>query len=125
MRVGVRRPAIAVLACVAVVLSGCGGSDSRSPRAGQTSPGPVATTTLTIKSFAFDPASITVAVGARVTVKNEDSAPHTVTSSAPDTFDTGRIAGNDRGSFTAPAVPGSYDYLCTIHDYMRGTLIVK
>jgi hypothetical protein len=24
-----------------------------------------------------------------------------------------------------PAVPGSYDYLCTIHDYMRGTLIVK
>lgn len=125
MRVTVNRSVLAILTCAAVALTGCGGSESPSPGAEQTSPGSVATTTITIKNFKYEPASITVSPGAKITVVNEDSAPHTVTSTGSEKFDTGRLAGAKTGSFTAPDAPGIYEYLCTIHEYMRGTVVVK
>lgn len=125
MRVALRTPALAILACTAVALAGCAGSDPHSPAPGakQASSASVTTTTITIKDFKFDPPNITVSPGAKVTVKNEDSAPHTATLGGK--FDTGRIAGNQTGTFTAPETAGSYDYLCTLHEYMRGKLVVK
>ncbi|HEV2089178.1 MAG TPA: cupredoxin domain-containing protein [Cryptosporangiaceae bacterium] len=116
-----------MLAVTALALAGCGGggTDPSAPTGDekQTGSGPVAATTLTIKDFKFDPPSITVKPGAKVTVKNEDSAPHTAT--AEGKFDTGEIAGNETATFTAPDAPGSYDYVCMFHNYMRGTLVVK
>ncbi len=72
----------------------------------------------------FSPMSLSVSPGATVTVKNEDSATHTVTASDK-SFDTGDVAPGGTKTFTAPKKAGSYSYICSIHNYMQGTLTVK
>lgn len=84
----------------------------------------VATPSVNIKEFAFGPESITVKVGTTVTWTNQDQDPHTVTSQHDDgplksaTLNTGDTY---RYTFTKA---GSYDYLCTIHPFMTGTVVV-
>jgi plastocyanin len=79
--------------------------------------------TIEIDNFAFAPATLTVTAGTTVTWKNEDDSPHrigdqngTFKSAALDTDDTFSHA------FTAP---GEYPYICTIHPYMVGKIVVK
>ena len=79
--------------------------------------------TVEIKNFTFTPAMLTVAVGTTVTWRFDDSAKHTV-------------AASDK-SFTSPAMSngqtythtftksGSYTYICSIHQYMTGMIMVK
>lgn len=76
---------------------------------------------LVIKNFAFGPTSLVVAPGTQITVVNQDWAPHTVTA-RDNSFDTGTIAGGQRGEITAPSSPGTYPYICAIHPSMTGTL---
>jgi plastocyanin len=79
-----------------------------------------------IKNFMFAPASLTVAPGAVVTVHNEDSVTHTLTDkSDPGLFSTGDVGPGATKTFKAPDKPGSYPFLCTIHQYMTGTLVVS
>jgi plastocyanin len=80
--------------------------------------------TVVIKNFAFGPASLVVAPGTKITVLNQDRAPHTVTA-VNKSFDSGTIPAGQRGEFTAPSSPGTYPYVCTIHPSMTGVLIVK
>lgn len=80
--------------------------------------------TVVIKNFAYGPATMTVAPGTKITVVNQDRAPHTVTA-VNKSFDTGTIAGGQRGEMTAPTTPGTYPYICAMHPSMTGTLIVK
>jgi plastocyanin len=79
--------------------------------------------TVKIDNFAFAPATLTVTAGTTVTWKNEDDSPHrigdttgTLKSAALDTDDT---------FLHTFAVPGEYPYICTIHPYMVGKIIVK
>jgi plastocyanin len=80
--------------------------------------------TVVIKNFAFGPASLVVAPGTKITVLNQDRAPHSVTA-VNKSFDSGTIPGGQRGEFTAPSSPGTYPYVCTVHPSMTGALIVK
>ena len=80
--------------------------------------------TVVIKNFAFGPATMTVAPGTKITVVNQDRAPHSVTA-VNKSFDTGTLTGGQRGEITAPNTPGTYPYICTLHPSMTGTLIVK
>jgi plastocyanin len=97
-------------------------NSTQSGQSGSTASG--GATAITIKNFAFTPASITVAPGATVTVTNGDSVAHTVTSKTGG-FDTGDIQAGQSKTFTAPNKAGSYPYICTIHQYMTGTLTVS
>jgi plastocyanin len=107
-------------------------SPTRSPTTspsptGSASPSPsgtAAAASVTIKNFAFNPSSLTVAPGTRITVTNQDSVDHTFTASAAGGFDTGPIAGGASAVVTAPSQPGSYPFMCTIHPYIKGTLTV-
>lgn len=72
----------------------------------------------------FEPMSLTVAPGAKVSVTNKDSATHTLTATNGQ-FNTGDVAQNQTKTFTAPTKPGTYHYICNIHQYMMGTIIVK
>ncbi|MFI2372171.1 cupredoxin domain-containing protein [Streptomyces sp. NPDC018833] len=81
-------------------------------------------TTIVIENFAFRPADLKIRPGARISVVNRDSAPHTLTAAEDKLFDTGTINGGATGTFTAPLEPGSYAYLCSIHPNMKGTLTV-
>ena len=77
---------------------------------------------ITIKDFKYTlPAS--VAPGAKVTVKNEDSQNHTVTSAGA--FDVNVTGGGGTATFTAPSKAGSYPISCTFHANMKATLVVK
>lgn len=91
-------------------------------------PGPASTAapnakvTMHIKNFAF--VGLIVAPGSRVAVANDDRVAHTVTGAGA-AFDSGKVTGAGSGSFTAPALPGSYRFVCSIHPDMHGTLVVR
>ncbi len=74
--------------------------------------------TITIEGFTFS--TQPVAAGARVVVDNLDGAPHTVSGEA---FDVGLDPGGT-ASFTAPAQPGTYSFVCFVHPTMTGELVV-
>ncbi|MGH3855512.1 MAG: cupredoxin domain-containing protein [Pseudonocardiaceae bacterium] len=114
-----------VLVAVLGLVMSCGSAASGSAAGGSAAGGaPAAPNTIVIKNFTFMPASLTVAPGTKVTVINEDQATHTVTASDK-SFDTGHISGGQRTELTAPSKPGTYPYMCSIHQYMMGTLIVQ
>lgn len=83
--------------------------------------GSAAADSITISGFAFE--SATVGAGATVSISNEDSTAHTVTSD-DDLFDV-NVSGGSEGELTAPDEAGSYDYHCAIHSSMTGTLVVE
>lgn len=81
------------------------------------------TASVTIKNFAFAPASITVKKGTTVTWTNEDSAEHNAFS-AQDGGPKGRLLSKGESySFTFDKV-GTYSYICEPHPHMKGTVTV-
>ena len=80
--------------------------------------------TITISNFEFHKMTLKVRPGALITVINKDSVAHTL-SSTHDRFDTGDIGQNRTKSFHAPLKAGTYHYICGIHQFMTGTIIVK
>lgn len=77
----------------------------------------------TVRDFAFEPATLTVAVGATVTWTNTGQARHTVTSDTS-VFDSGSLAREQTFSWTADQ-PGVYAYHCEIHPAMTGVILVQ
>lgn len=78
-----------------------------------------------IKDFQYS-GDLTVKPGQLVAVTNQDTAPHTLTSTNDGVFDTGAIAASGgTKTFTAPSKAGSYRFGCTFHPDMSGTLVVK
>jgi plastocyanin len=75
-----------------------------------------------IANFAFKPPSITVAAGQSVTFVNDDEEPHTVTA-VDKSFDSQGLDlhANWQHAFTKP---GTYAFFCSLHPYMKGTIVV-
>ena len=127
---GVRSGAVVTVMAAALLLAACGGGGSSGSSAPSTSStshsaaGPTATQTITISNFMFEPMAATVAPGSTVTVANKDSVTHTLTASGGQ-FDTGDIPGGETKTFTAPMKAGTYHYICNIHQYMMGTIVVR
>jgi plastocyanin len=116
-----RLPTVVTLAAVLVVPA-CSSSGSSSA-GGSAGSGPT-TNALTIKNFAFGPKSTTVAVGTTVTWTNKDDTTHTVTSSGAQSFNSGNLTSGKTYSMTF-RTPGTYSYMCSIHQYMHGTINVR
>ena len=76
---------------------------------------------ITIDSMRFQPESLVVRPGDRVTWVNKDLVPHTATQGE---FDSGNIKPTGTWTFV-PRKPGAYHYICTYHPLMKGVLIVK
>jgi plastocyanin len=79
--------------------------------------------TVQIDNFAFAPATLTVTAGTTVTWKNEDDSPHRI-GDKDGTFKSAALDTDDTFSHTF-AAPGEYPYICTIHPYMVGKIVVK
>jgi plastocyanin len=92
--------------------------------AGVITPAAVASTTHTVAmdGTRFMPETLTVKRGDRVVWVNRDPFPHTVT--AVPTFDSESIAAGNAWSYVA-SKSGEFDYVCTLHPGMKGTLIVQ
>jgi plastocyanin len=79
--------------------------------------------TVTIADLAFDPDSVTVASGGVVAVSNEDGTTHTFTSDEGG-FDCS-IEGGETANVLVDAAAGDYEFHCTIHPSMTGTITVE
>jgi plastocyanin len=112
----------------ALLLAACGGGTGTKSTTASTSGSSSASTSsgasITISNFMFQPMSLTVAPGGTVRVTNKDTATHTLTATN-DQFNTGDINQNQTKTFKAPMKPGTYHYICNIHQYMMGSIVVK
>jgi amicyanin len=96
---------------------------SMSPKSASSGPA-VATQSVKIEQFAFGPESITVKVGTMVTWTNGDEDPHTVTSQdKAGPLKSATLNKGDTYQYTFTTA-GTYAYLCTIHPFMTGTVVV-
>jgi plastocyanin len=80
-------------------------------------------TELKIDNFTFAPQSVTVKAGTTVIWINQDDIPHTVVSTAQ-AFTSKALDTGDKYSFTF-TTPGVYDYFCSLHPHMTGTVVVE
>ena len=90
-------------------------------------PATAATATVTIKGFAFSPATLNIAKGTKVTITNQDSATHTFTSGANRTKDgkiDQQITGGTDGTVTFDQA-GTFEIFCSIHSSMKMTVNVQ
>ena len=108
---------------MAMTLAACSTGSSPAPSSAQSAAvSAAAETAITIKGFAFNPASQTVAVGSTVTWMNQDSAGHTVTAD-DGSFGSKTIANGQTFSQTF-STAGTYTYHCAIHKTMTATVVV-
>jgi plastocyanin len=80
-------------------------------------------TKIVVKDFMFTPMSLTVKAGSTVTWANMDEEPHTVVSNTG-LFHSGALDTNESFSFKFDK-PGSYQFACSIHPRMVGTIVVQ
>jgi plastocyanin len=108
------RPSPIALACaLAFVLGGGAATDSAAA---------ATTHTVVIDGVKYEPESLTVNRGDTVVWVNKDPFPHTVT--AKGAFDSHSIDAGKSWKYTARKA-GDYNYVCTFHPNMKGTLTVK
>ena len=125
MALGSRRSPIYVAVgalALSTVIGGCG-SSPRSSKIGATKPASGQPIRVAISNYAYNPPTLTVAAGAKVTFANRDHTAHTATSTAPG-FDTGTISPG--GAATVELTKrGTYTFYCQFHAFMRGTIVVR
>ena len=112
-----RRLILAILALFS--LAACGGEANRR-RTAAPSTG-TATATVVIDGMAFSPRTVEIAAGESVVWTFKDDTTHDVA------FDDGptspkQMSGTWQRTFDQP---GSYEYVCTLHSNMRGTILVR
>ena len=83
----------------------------------------VAETEVKIDNFALAPQRVVVKAGTTVTWINDDDIPHTVASSTK-LFKSNALDTKDKFSFTF-TTPGAYEYFCSLHPHMTGTIVVE
>lgn len=127
-----RRTTPALLACVALSLSACGGDDTEQPAGGATQ---VDTTrqaapqgsgpAVTMRNLQFEPKALTAKVGQTVRWTNGESIPHNVVAQdGPQKFESDTFG--QGGTFELKLTrPGTITYVCTIHPGMEGTITVQ
>ena len=112
------------------LIAGCSGSGPAAPPSSnpsitfgsQASTTPVGGPSVNIDDFAFAPTTLTIPAGSTVTWTNKDGEPHTVVAN-DGSFHSPAMDTNGTFSFTFP-IAGSFDYVCSIHPFMHGTVVV-
>ena len=77
-----------------------------------------------IKDFAFNPQTLTVKAGEKVTWINRDEEPHTIVS-VEKQFKKSTALDTDQEFTITVGAPGAYDYFCSVHPKMTGTIVVE
>ncbi len=125
---------IAIIVAVAIIVGGAVALTHKSPTFNNNSSvsnhpnqsNIPASGTINIVNMMFTPSQITVAKGGTVTWTNNDSTTHTVEDDLSNVGGpaSGNIPPGGKYSFTFDKT-GSFQYHCSIHPSMRGTIVVK
>ena len=94
------------------------------PAAAQAHENPAGITQVTIRLVKFSPATIEIKTGQTVEWTNDDLTPHTVTSQGAGDLSSGSIDAGASWRYTFTKA-GSFQYYCTFHPEMKGTVVVK
>lgn len=80
---------------------------------------------VTIANYSFKPGTITVKKGATVTWINKDDDVHTIKGTdGPEAFNSPALESGSRFGYTFHHA-GTYHYICTVHPYMHGVIVVR
>jgi len=74
--------------------------------------------------YVFRPAKISVKPGAKVTWVDNSDAPHTVTGTKGWSYSSKMFTQGHMVSITFKKA-GTFHYICSIHPYMKGTVVVR
>ena len=77
-----------------------------------------------IKDFAFNPQTLIVKSGEKVTWINRDEEPHTIVS-VEKQFKKSTALDTDQEFTITAGAPGTYSYFCSVHPKMTGTIVVE
>ena len=110
-----RRPVLLVPVLLALATA-CGGSEPGATQGANAD----APSTIVIENFEFAPETLSAKVGDTITVRNDDTAEHTVTATDK-SFDTGRFAKGTK-TFTVTKA-GRFEYVCDVHPFMTHRFI--
>jgi amicyanin len=127
-----------LLACLALglVAAGCGGDDDdegggngaatteQPADEGGGGGGGGGGSEVSMEGIQFQPAEVTVGVGDTVTWTNDDSVAHDVTADSFSSGEGGGMASGDTFEQTFDEA-GTFDYVCTVHPGMEGTVVVE
>ena len=100
--------------------AGGGGGAKKQERAGAEGGG----TEVSMEGTQFDPATITVSKGDTVTWTNNDTVAHDVTGDDFKSGDPGGMQNGDTFEHTFTKT-GTFDYVCTVHPGMKGSVKVQ
>jgi len=79
---------------------------------------------INIQNFTFNPSTLTIKKGTKVTWTNEDDVAHVVASDDTSLFESPTILHRNSFSFTFGNT-GSFSYHCVIHPMMKGVVVVQ
>jgi plastocyanin len=86
-------------------------------------PAATAETTVKIDNFTFAPQSVTIKAGTTVTWINQDDIPHAIAATGK-AFRSKVLDTDDKYSFTFTTA-GVFEYFCSLHPHMTGTIVVE
>jgi plastocyanin len=86
---------------------------------------PTVTPAITITNYSFHPGTLTVRKDSTVTWVNKDGDVHTIKSTdGPTAFNSPALDSGSQFAFTFHRA-GTYHYVCSVHPYMRGVIVVQ
>ena len=80
-------------------------------------------TQLKIDNFKFGPEKLTVAKGTEVTWTNQDDIPHSIVLTALRV--SSKVLDTDKAFTYKFDKAGTFSYVCGLHPFMHGTVVVK
>ena len=112
---------ICLVGIMTIFISACSKTDAYNPAGGGGDSSLIHR--VTIQAMQFQPATIFVLPGSKITWTNMDTVVHRVTSDDGISFSSGNI--NPQGTYTFTANNlGTYAYRCSLHPAMQGTINV-
>ena len=122
-----RVPAVAALAVLplAAVCASALVHNAKTASAAVAAAAPAVTPAITITNYSFQPGTLTVRKGSTVTWVNKDGDVHTIKSTdGSEAFASPALDSGSQFAFTFHRA-GTYHYVCSVHPYMHGVIVVR
>ena len=119
-----------VVPVAVLALGGCGKDSKVDKAAAKASTSAIGSVPLSgdapvsIVNFEFKPQKVTVKAGTKVTWTNGDTAIHDIKDTSPLATPQSKELGKGDAFAITYGQPGSYSYICGIHQYMMGSVEV-